>query len=175
MVGARPHPRTHPAHPEGTKLSNVISHVLDLDPTQVRLLDILTTPDNDPYGRELSREQTMDLYDDFGGANGDNLTAEVEAVGTRLFMHYAIQGPRRREAELVFALTGSSQGDIFGYAIGIRLRDTRLELVDTHDLKNATDDPQATGLRAAIAIAERLEGDYRQVVQKATKLGLIAR
>lgn len=76
----------------------------------------------------------------------------------------------------MFGFESTADGEIGGFNVALRIeaedyRD-RVTLVDFHDIKHSTEDREATGLKAALAIAQALDTAYRGLVERATRLGL---
>jgi hypothetical protein len=142
---------------------------------QMRLLKIITDPAlaNGSTEGETHLEIADYYEENYSGYPGSDFYYEMSTVADFLYSHYDSdpQAP-----DFTFGFISSSDGEIGGISVTARCGtdwNNRLDLHDYIDTKHATYDRSATGLAAALAIAQALDATYQSLATKARKRGLL--
>lgn len=142
---------------------------------QMRLLKIITDPDLSNGAAEGETPlEIADYYDEnFDGYPGSDFHYELSTVADFLYTHYSADP---LVPDFTCGFVSSSDGEIGGISVTASCGtdwNNRLDLHDYMDVKHATYDRTATGLAAALAIAQALDATYQSLVTKARKRGLL--
>lgn len=171
---------TSPATPEtGADFAAValLAGLQGVDASAQRLLKVITDPaiaaDANMDG-DTHAEVADEYEENFSGYTGFGYNDEVQTVADFLYNHYASDAT---VPDFLFGFECNADGEVGGYNVAIRIDaedwQDRIALVEFHDIKHSTTNREASGLKAALAIAESLEGDYRSLLAKARRRGLL--
>lgn len=140
---------------------------------QIELLRIITNPAHNNGNIDgQTHAEIYEAYEDFSGYMDYGHNDEVQTVADFLYSHYAsVEGA----PQFSFGFDCNAEGEIGGYLVSADCGEypNRITLATWGDIKNSTYDREATGLKAALAIAEALDDKYQTQVAKARQRGLI--
>lgn len=141
---------------------------------QIELLRIITDPalNNGNIEGETPMEIADSYEETFSGYINYGHNGEVQMIADFLHNHYSgIDGA----PQFSFGFDCDEEGSISGFLVSADIGEypNRLTLATWGDIKNSTNDREATGLKAALAIAEALDDMYHAQVVKARRHGLL--
>jgi hypothetical protein len=143
---------------------------------QLDMLRIITNPANNSgnIDGETPDEIAASYEENFEGYMGDH-EHEVDIVSDFLYSHYSALSDM---PDFLFGFDAGTDGIIGGFRVMVDLEQPggwqdRLTLTSWGDIKNSTYDRDASGLAAALAIAEVLDDHYQALIAKARRRGLI--
>lgn len=143
---------------------------LPLTEGERRLLDIFVKqqPDSDDLESALEELESHGWDDGHYGA---------QQIADALYNHYSVvRDNPNRAGDFSFGFDSGSDGEVGSYTIGCYLGYPNGFLVDQGDPKHLDPGfrkPEQSGLRNALEIAVRLDGEYKAVLDRARRLGLV--